>query len=122
MKRRIQACPVVDKVDVLGKQAERVYVEISTSGWPRSASRRRRSSRPGAPEPVLPAGSDDTHATACRCAWTAELRSADDVRNVPLEVGGQLLRLADIATVRAGYEDPPTLPSATTACRCWPSA
>ena len=37
------------------------------------------------------------------------LRSAEDVANVTLEVGGQLLRLADIATVRAGYEDPPSL-------------
>jgi multidrug efflux pump subunit AcrB len=27
---------------------------------------------------------------------------------VTLEVGGQLLRLADIATVRTGYEDPPS--------------
>ncbi|MEO6276779.1 efflux RND transporter permease subunit, partial [Roseateles sp.] len=37
------------------------------------------------------------------------LRSTADVGNVTLEVGGQLLRLADIATVRAGYEDPPSM-------------
>jgi multidrug efflux pump len=36
------------------------------------------------------------------------LRSAGDVGNVTLDVGGQLLRLADVATVRAGYEDPPS--------------
>jgi multidrug efflux pump subunit AcrB len=37
------------------------------------------------------------------------LKSTADVANLTVEAGGQLLRLADFATVRSGYEDPPSM-------------
>jgi multidrug efflux pump subunit AcrB len=110
VKRRIQAVPGAAKVDVLGKQAERVYVEIST----------RRLAALGIPPTavfealarqnlVAPAGSADATHDRVQVRVDGGLRSAADVANVTLEAGGQLLRLADIATVRSGYEDPPSL-------------
>jgi multidrug efflux pump len=110
VKRRIQGVDGVAKVDVLGKQAERVYVELST----------RRLAALGVPPTavfdalarqnlVAPAGSADTTHDRVQVRVDSGLRSAADVSNVTLEVGGQLLRLADIATVRTGYEDPPSL-------------
>jgi multidrug efflux pump subunit AcrB len=110
VKRRIQGVDGVAKVDVLGKQAERVYVELST----------RRLAALGIPPTavfdalarqnlVAPAGSADTTHDRVQVRVDSGLRSAADVSNVTLEVGGQLLRLADIATVRTGYEDPPSL-------------
>ncbi|HSV52275.1 MAG TPA: efflux RND transporter permease subunit, partial [Burkholderiaceae bacterium] len=96
--------------DVLGKQAERVYVEIST---------RRLAALGLAPSTVFdalarqnlvaPAGSADATHDRVQVRVDGGLRSAADVANATLEVGGQLLRLADIATVRAGYEDPPSM-------------
>lgn len=110
VKRRVQGVAGVAKVDVLGKQAERVYVELST----------RRLAALGIPPTavldalarqnlVAPAGSSDATHDRVQVRVDGGLRSAADVANVTLEVGGQLLRLADIATVRAGYEDPPSL-------------
>ncbi|HEV8689714.1 MAG TPA: efflux RND transporter permease subunit, partial [Ideonella sp.] len=109
VKRRLQSVPGAAKVDVLGKQAERVYVELST---------RRLASLGIAPTAVFdalarqnlvtPAGSADTPLDRVQVRVDGRLKNVQDVSNVTLEVGGQLLRLADIATVRAGYEDPPS--------------
>ena len=109
VKRRFQSVPGAGKVDVLGKQAERVYVELST---------RRLASLGIAPTAVFdalarqnlvtPSGSADATHDRVQVRVDGGLKSAADVANVTLEVGGQLLRLADIATVRTGYEDPPS--------------
>ncbi|NRF71632.1 efflux RND transporter permease subunit [Aquincola sp. S2] len=110
VKRRIQGVAGVAKVDVLGKQAERVFVELST----------RRLAALGIPPTavfdalarqnlVAPAGSADATHDRVQVRVDGGLRSAADVANVTLEVGGQLLRLADIATVRSGTEEPPSL-------------
>jgi len=109
VKRRLQSVPGAAKVDVLGKQGERVYVELST----------RRLASLGIPltavfdalarqNLVTPAGSADTAHDRVQVRVDGRLSNVRDVSNVTLEVGGQLLRLADIATVRAGYEDPPS--------------
>ncbi|WP_457333901.1 efflux RND transporter permease subunit [Rhizobacter sp. P5_C2] len=110
VKRRIQGVDGVGKVDILGKQAERVYVELST---------RRLAALGIAPTTVFdalarqnlvaPAGSADATHDRVQVRVDGGLHSSADVANVTLEVGGQLLRLADIATVRTGYEDPPSL-------------
>ncbi len=110
VKRRIQGVPGVAKVDVLGKQAERVYVELSTQrlaalGIPPTAVFEALARQ----NLVAPAGSTDATHDRVQVRVDGGLHSATDVANVTLEVGGQLLRLADIATVRAGYEDPPSL-------------
>ncbi|MGN6831206.1 efflux RND transporter permease subunit [Paucibacter sp. M5-1] len=110
VKRRIQGVAGAAKVDVLGKQAERVYVELST----------RRLAALGIPPTavfdalarqnlVAQAGSSDATHDRVQVRVDGGLRSAADVANVTVEVGGQLLRLADIATVRSGYEDPPSM-------------
>jgi len=110
VKRRLQSVPGAGKVDVLGKQAERVYVEVST----------RRLAALGIPPSavfdalarqnlVTPAGSSDTTHDRVQVRVDGRLDGVQDVSNVTLEVGGQLLRLADVATVRSGYEDPPSL-------------
>jgi multidrug efflux pump len=109
VKRRFQGVPGAAKVDVLGKQAERVYVELST----------RRLAALGIPPTavfdalarqnlVAPAGSADTPHDRVQVRVDGRLGNVRDVSKVTVEVGGQLLRLADIATVQAGYEDPPS--------------
>lgn len=110
VKLRIQAVPGAGKVDVLGKQAERVYVEVST---------RRLAALGIAPTTVFdalarrnlvaPSGSSDATHDRVQVRVDSGLKSTADVANVALDVGGQLLRLGDIATVRAGYEDPPAM-------------
>ena len=109
VKRRIQSVPGAAKVDVLGKQAERVYVEVSTQrlaalGIPPAAVFEALSRQ----NLVAPAGSADAAHDRVQVRVDGQLHSATDVSNVTLQVGGRLLRLSDIATVHRGYEDPPS--------------
>ena len=109
VKRRLQSVPGAAKVDVLGKQAERVYVELSTQrlaalGIPSTAVFDALARQ----NLVTPSGSADTAHDRVQVRVDGRLGNVQDVANVTLEVGGQLLRLADIATVRAGYQDPPS--------------
>ena len=110
VKRRLQSVPGAGKVDVLGKQAERVYVEVST---------RRLAALGIAPSTVFealarqnlvtPAGSADTAHDRVQVRVDGRFSGVQDVANVTLDVGGQVLKLADVATVRSGFEDLPSL-------------
>jgi multidrug efflux pump len=109
VKRQLQPVPSVNKVDILGRQAERVYVEFSSqrlaafgvtpAGLVETLSRRNRLVDSGAVEglgdrvPVRVGGA---------------LRNAADVAAVSVKAGDRLLRLSDVASVRTGTEDPPS--------------
>ncbi|NDY92456.1 efflux RND transporter permease subunit [Ideonella livida] len=110
VKRQLQSVPGAGKVDVLGKQAEKVYVEVSTRrlaalGLPPSAVMEALARQ----NLMAPAGSADTPHDRVQVRVDGRLHSLADVQNVTLDVGGHVLRLADVASVRSGYEDPPSL-------------
>lgn len=109
IKVGLQGVPTVAKVDILGKQAEKVFVELSS---------KRLAALGMTPQQVIsaleqqnlmsPAGSVDTRFDRVHARVDGALHSAADVSEVRIEAGGRLIRLADIATVHAGYEDPPS--------------
>jgi len=109
IKSDLQAVPSLNKVDILGKQPERVFVELSS---------KRLAALGMVPQDVIdalarqnlmsPSGSVDTRADRVFARVDGSLHSAADVEKVSIMEGGRLVRLSDIATVRAGYEDPPT--------------
>lgn len=108
IKLALVAVPMVSKVDVLGKQPEKVFVEIShrklaNLGIPLSAVFEALGRQNG----LAPAGAVDTRSDRVLLRVDGALRDLDDVRKVPLAADGRLLRLGDIAEVRRGYEDPP---------------
>ena len=39
---------------------------------------------------------------------SGQFTNLDDIRNVPITAGGRTIKLGDIATVKRGFEDPPT--------------
>ncbi len=108
IKRQLLGVPMVAKVEVLGKQPEKVFVEIShrklaALGIPITAvfdALARQNA-------LAPSGSVETHSDRVLVRTSGALRSLEDVRAVPLESQGRLLRIGDIAEVRHGYEDPP---------------
>ncbi len=88
IKRQLQSVPGVGKVDVLGKQAERVYVEVSTRrlaalGVPPSAI----FEALGRQNLLAPTGSVDAPHDRVQVRVDGTLRNARDVANVSLEVG-----------------------------------
>jgi multidrug efflux pump subunit AcrB len=109
IKRNMLKVPMVKKVDVVGKQAKRVYVEFSherlaTLGITPLAIAESLKSQNG----MQPAGQVDTHGDRVMVRVSGEFSNLDDVRNVAVVAGGRTIKLGDIATVTSGYEDPPT--------------
>ena len=109
IKRRLLKVPMVKKVDVIGKQAKKVYVEFSNERLAAlgitplqiAESLRNQNS-------LLPAGSIDTQSDRVVVRVSGQFASLDDIRTVPVAAGGRQLKLGDFTTVTRGFEDPPT--------------
>lgn len=107
IKRQLQSVAGVNKVDILGKQGERVFVEVSTRhlaalGVPPNVIFEALSHQ----NMVTPSGSIDTDNDRVEVRIDGTLHNAKDVANVSIQVGGKLMKLSDVATVRTGSEDP----------------
>ncbi|WP_128000820.1 efflux RND transporter permease subunit [Piscinibacter defluvii] len=109
VKRALQVVPGVVKVDVMGRQAQQVHVEVST----------RRLAALGVPVQavidalarqnlVLPSGAFEGPADRPFVRVSGSARSAAELARLPIEAGGRLLLLSDVAEVREGLEDPPS--------------
>ena len=109
VKRRLLKAPYVKKVDVIGKQAQRVYIEFSNTRLaalgitPAAIADSLRSQNM-----MLPGGSVDTREDRVFVRVSGEFRNLDDIRAVPINAGGRTIKLGDIAVVKRGFEDPPT--------------
>ena len=109
IKRQLQRVTGVSKVDIFGKQAERVFVELSSQ---------RLASLGVSPAAVIEALSRQNLVAAAgavegghdriQVRVSGTLLGVRDVANTSISAGGKLLRLSDIADVRAGTEDPPS--------------
>src|SRR5512143_923862 len=108
IKRRLLKVPMVKKVDVIGKQAKKVYVEFSNERLAAlgitplmiAESLRNQNS-------VLASGQVDTSGDRVMIRVSGQFNSIDDIRNVPISAGGRQIKLGDITTITRGYEDPP---------------
>ncbi len=109
VKRRLLKVPDVKKVDVLGKQAERVYLEFSHERLaalgitPLTIIESLKSQNA-----VLPTGSIDTQSDRVFVRVSGQFASEEDLRNLPIAANGRVIKLGDFATVKRGFEDPPT--------------
>ncbi|MCP1444769.1 multidrug efflux pump subunit AcrB [Pseudomonas sp. GGS8] len=109
IKRQMLKVPMVKKIDLIGKQAKRVYVEFSHERLaalgitPLAIAESLKSQNA-----LLPAGQIDTHGDRVMVRVSGQFASEEAIRNVPISAGGRLIKLGDIATVTRGFEDPPT--------------
>lgn len=98
----------VSKIELLGAQDERIFVEFSMKelaglGIDRSAL----IAALQAQNIVRPSGTIQTGYESLSLRVSGAFRSEQDVANVNFVVGGRTLRLSDIAQVRRAYADPP---------------
>jgi len=108
IKRSLLKVPMVKKVDIYGKQAKKVYVEFSHQRLAAlgitpimiAESLHNQNS-------VVPAGSIDTQGDRVLVRVSGQFASEEDIRNVPVTVGGRTIRLGDFTTITRGFEDPP---------------
>ncbi len=107
-RSRLLRVPDVAKIELLGEQDEQIFVEFSvrelaTLGINRSALL----AALRAQNVVQPSGTIQTGDEALVIDVSGAFGSEQDVANINFAVDGRMLRLADIATVRRGYVDPP---------------
>lgn len=100
--------PDVAKIELLGEQDEQIFVEFSVQelanlGINRSAL----VAALRAQNVVQPSGTIQTGDEKLVIDVSGAFGSEQDIANINFAVDGRMLRLADIATVRRGYVDPP---------------
>ena len=116
IRSRLLQVPDVSKVNLIGAQDERIYIEFSPAklaGYgltPASLMSALQAQNVVSPSGVLTTGTE-----AIKLRVSGALTSEKDILAVNFAVGDRILRLADIAQVRRGYADPPSQCSASTA-------
>lgn len=108
IRSRLLQVPDVSKIEILGAQDERIFVEFSMQelaslGIDRSALIAALQTQ----NIVRPAGVIQTGNERLSLRVSGAFVSEQDVRDVNFVVGGRILRLSDIAQVRRAYSDPP---------------
>ncbi|MCO5414546.1 efflux RND transporter permease subunit [Ralstonia mojiangensis] len=108
-RQRLLHVPGVKKVNIIGEQSERIYVEFSHD---------RLATLGVSPQDVFAALNNQNALTAAGSVETkgpqvfVRLDGAFDelqkIRDTPVVSQGRTLKLSDIATVKRGYEDPAT--------------
>ena len=109
LRQRLLHVPGVKKVNIIGEQAEKIYVEFSHD---------RLATLGVSPQDVLaalnsqnaltPAGSIETNGPEVFIRLDGAFDSLQKIRETPVVAHGRTLKLSDIATVKRGYEDPAT--------------
>lgn len=107
-RSRLLHVPDVSKIEVLGAQDERIYIEFSTE---RLAALRLDYSTIlaslQAQNLVRPAGTIQTANERVFLRVSGSFDSERDIESVNLVAGDRIFRLGDIATVKRGFSDPP---------------
>jgi multidrug efflux pump subunit AcrB len=109
LRQRLLHVPGVKKVNIQGERPERIFVEFSYARLANlgvsptdifGALQRQNA--------VTPAGSIDTNGPQVFMRLDGAYKDLQKIRDTPIAAGGRTFRLADIAEVKRGYEDPAT--------------
>lgn len=109
LRQRLLHVPGVKKVNIIGEQSERIFVEFShdrlaTLGVSPQALFAALNAR----NVMTPAGSIDTQGPQVFIRLDGAINNLEEIRNTPVVAQGHTLKLGDIAEVKRGYEDPAT--------------
>ncbi|MCL9674526.1 efflux RND transporter permease subunit [Citrobacter sp. MNAZ 1397] len=109
LRQRLLHVPGVKKVNIIGEQAERIFVSFSHD---------RLATLGIAPQDIFaalnnqnvltPAGSIDSHGPQVFIRLDGAFDKLEKIRETPIVAQGRTLKLSDVATVERGYEDPAT--------------
>jgi len=109
LRQRLLHVPGVKKVNIIGEQAERIFVSFSHD---------RLATLGVSPQDIFsalnrqnvlpPAGSIDTKGPQVFIRLDGAFDKLEKIRETPIVVQGRTLQLSDVATVERGYEDPAT--------------
>ncbi|MBU1488695.1 MAG: efflux RND transporter permease subunit [Gammaproteobacteria bacterium] len=105
---QLQRVKDVGKVDLLGLQDEKVWIELSntklaTLGLPLAAVQQALEEQ----NAVAAAGFFETASDRVQLRVTGRFESVDEIRNFPIRVADRTFRISDVAEVKRGFNDPP---------------
>jgi multidrug efflux pump subunit AcrB len=108
IRSRLLAVPDVSKVEIIGVQEERIFVQFSLRELARlGIDRQAVIAALRSQNAVVPAGAVQTGEERIAVRVSGAFSTEADVRDMTVAVGDRIVRLADIATVQRGYADPP---------------
>ncbi|MBG0619667.1 efflux RND transporter permease subunit [Enterobacter roggenkampii] len=110
LRQQLLHVPGVKKVNIIGEQAERIYIAFShdrlaTLGLsPQDIFNALNSQNA-----LAAAGAIETRGAQIFIRLDGAFNELQKIRDTPLVAEGKTLTLSDVATVERGYEDPPTM-------------
>ncbi|NKG29894.1 efflux RND transporter permease subunit [Erwinia rhapontici] len=109
LRQQILHVPGVKKVNIIGEQAERIFVSFSHDRLATlGISPQDIFSALNSQNVLTPAGSIDTQGPQVFIRLDGAFDTLEKIRKTPIVVQGRTLQLSDVATVERGYEDPAT--------------
>src|SRR5216683_6082300 len=109
IRQRLLRVPDVNKVDIIGAQPEKIFIELSHAKLATlGITPQQIFDSVARQNAVTSGGSVDTAADRINLRVTGAFSGADAIAAVPVQAAGGNFRLADIATVKRGYQDPAT--------------
>src|SRR5437762_10987098 len=107
-RQRLRRVPNVNKVDIIGAQPEKIFIELSHAKLATlGISPQQIFDSVTRQNAVVAGGSVDTSSDRINLRVTGAFSGVEAIAAVPVQVDGRVFRLGDIATVKRGYEDPP---------------
>ena len=105
---QLQRVNDVGKVELLGLQDEKVWIELSntklaTLGLPLAAVQQALEEQ----NAVAAAGFFETATDRVQLRVTGRFETVEEIRNFPIRVADRTFRIADVAEVKRGFNDPP---------------
>lgn len=109
LRQRLLHVPGVKKVNIIGEQAERIFVSFSHDRLATlGVSAQDIFAVLNNQNVLTPAGSIDTRGPQVFIRLDGAFDTLEKIRETPIVVQGRTLKLSDVATVERGYEDPAT--------------
>jgi multidrug efflux pump subunit AcrB len=109
LRQRLLHVPGVKKVNIIGEQAERIFVEFSYDRLATlGVSPRDLFGALNSRNAMTPAGSIEAKGPQVLIRLDGAIDDLQQIRNTPVAAQGRTLKLGDIAEVKRGYEDPAT--------------
>jgi multidrug efflux pump subunit AcrB len=107
LRQRLLHVPGVKKVNIIGEQAERIFVEFSHDRLATlDVSPRELFAALNGRNVMTPAGSIEAKGPQVFIRLDGAIDDLEAIRNTPVAARGRTLKLGDIAEVKRGYEDP----------------
>ena len=109
LRQRLLHVPGVKKINIVGERPERIFVEFAQDRLATLGIAPRAIFAALAQQNlVTPAGAIEANGPQVQVRLDGAFDDLEKIRDLPIVANGKTLRLADIAEVRRGYEDPAT--------------